>query len=135
MSCRSLRWTTLALVTCGMACSDGSATPTSPVPATSFTFASEFASAGAATRSFRTGDWGTIAATLTTVTPPVVLSIGVGIPRADGGGCSITTSVDTPAGAEPQLVVTAEPGTYCVQVSDAGRVRETVAFSVTVTYP
>jgi hypothetical protein len=135
MTARARAQSLALLVMCSMACSESTSTPTSATTAPGFTFSSTFTSNGSAARSFTTGDHGTIAATLTSVTPAVVLSVGVGIPRADGGGCSVTTEVTTASGTTPQLSVTAEPGTYCVKVSDKGQLQETAAFSVTVTYP
>jgi hypothetical protein len=72
---------------------------------------------------------------LTSVAPPVLLVIGVGIPRADGSGCVITRSVETAPGSEPQVAVTSEPGTYCVKVAATSFLSEPTTFSATVKHP
>ena len=109
--------------------------PTAPTLETSFTYATSITPNGAAARTFSTYDTGSITATLTSVTPAVPLGLGIGIPRSDGGGCLLTTSVEAASSSTPQLVLSADSAsTYCVKVFDVGRVTERAEFSVTVTH-
>ena len=62
---------------------------------------------------------GTLSATLTSATPPnLLVGLGLGIPRADGGGCYLTTAVNTLTSA-------------AVQVASAGGSRASTASSST----
>jgi hypothetical protein len=112
--------------------------PTLPaaVPVTE-TFENQFGIQGTATRSFVVSETGTVSVTLTAAGPPagVALGVGIGIPRATGSGCSLSRAVTATAASAPQLMVTAEPGTYCVQVFDVGTLTGDVAFSVSVLHP
>ena len=101
------------------------------------TFENQLGLQGTASRSFVVSETGTVSVTLTSAGPPsdVALGIGVGIPRATGSGCSLNRSVTATAGAAPHLTVTAEPGTYCVQVFDVGKLTGDVRFSVSVLHP
>ena len=115
-------------------------TPTSSTTTTTATpdlstFSSRVLRGGFASRSFTLASAGTIQATLTDVTPPVPVGLGVGIPQSDGGGCNVTQSVETTAGTSPQIVIAADAGTYCVKVFDVGFIAEAASFSVTITRP
>lgn len=101
------------------------------------TFENQFGVQGSVSRSFVVSETGEIRVTLTAAGPPsdVPLGIGVGIPRSTGSGCSLNRSVTATAGAAPHLAVTAEPGTYCVQVFDVGALSGDVRFSVSVLHP
>lgn len=115
-------------------------TPTSSTDTTTATpdlstFTSRVTPGGFASRSFTTTAAGTIQATLTGLTPPVPIGLGIGIPQSDGGGCNVTTSVETMPANAPQLSVTADAGTYCVKVFDMGHIVEAVSFTVNVTHP
>lgn len=125
----------LVLVAVGNAACGSATVPTSPTLETSFTYASSLTSHGAASRTFTTYDAGNVTATLTSVSPAIVLGIGIGIPRSDGGGCLLTTAVETASGSAPQLSIRAESASaYCLKVFDLGRVAERAEFSVTVTH-
>jgi hypothetical protein len=101
------------------------------------TFENQFGVQGAASRSFVVSETGAVSVTLTAAGPPsdVALGIGIGIPRSTGSGCSLSRSVTATAAATPHLTVTAEPGTYCVQVFDVGALTGDVRFSVSVLHP
>ena len=101
------------------------------------TFENQFGVQGSASRSFVVSETGTVSVTLTAAGPPsdVALGIGVGIPRSTGSGCSLSRSVTATAATAPHLIVTAEPGTYCVHVFDVGALTGDVRFSVSVLHP
>jgi hypothetical protein len=112
-----------------------SSTETSTTPPGLSTFTSLVAHGGFASRSFTMTTAGTIQATLTAVTPPVPIGLGIGIPHSDGGGCNVSQSVETAAGEWPQISVAAAAGSYCVKVFDMGHIEDAVSFTVTVTHP
>ncbi|MGH9384109.1 MAG: hypothetical protein ACRD2N_07485 [Vicinamibacterales bacterium] len=126
--------------TLGAGCSDAAtptsptATPTSPV---SVTYSTAFAPAGAAARAFRASQAGSVSVTLVSAGPPatVLLGLGVGIPRADGGGCMLASSVITPAGPTAQLTTSVDEGDYCVKVLDVGMLTEMVSVTITLVHP
>ncbi|MEO8678445.1 MAG: hypothetical protein ABI665_05325 [Vicinamibacterales bacterium] len=133
---------TQALLVGGIAIGLASCTTTPTAPSTAFTspatetFSSLLNVKGTASRSFNTHGTGAVSLTLTSTTPSgVVVGIGVGIPRSTGAGCSLTASVNTAAGSNSQVSVTAETGNYCVQVYDPGTISEPVSFSLSITHP
>ena len=121
-------------------CGD-STTPTSPTASAtspvSVTYSVTFGPRGAGARAFTASQAGTVSVTLVSAGPPsdVVLGLGVGIPRADGGGCNLAQSVTTSAGPDAQIVTTVDAGTYCVRVFDAGSLTDPVAVTVTLVHP
>ena len=121
-------------------CSD-SMTPTAPTTTTTspvtVTYSTTIGPRGAAARAFTASQAGTVSVTLVSTEPPsdVVLGLGVGIPRADGGGCSLAQSVTTSAGPNAQIVTTVDAGNYCVRIFDAGSLTDPVAVTVTLVHP
>ena len=79
----------------------------------------------------------TVSLTLTSVGPPadVAVGLGIGIPRSGGTGCTLSRSVTAAASTVPQLTTTAEAGSYCVRVLDAGALTGDVRLSVSVLHP
>jgi hypothetical protein len=116
---------------CGTTYFDLPAAPTATQPDPSV-FASQIVRGGFASREFTIAAAGTVQVTLTSVTPAVVLGLGIGIPRPDNRGCYLSASVDTAAGSSPQLTAAADAGSYCVKVFDIGTITETATFSVTI---
>jgi len=86
--------------------------------------------------SFSVATAGSVAVTLTAVTPPTSGPLGLGIGQSSNGNCTIVTSTSAATAAEsPQLSATENPGDYCVKVSDAGSLATTSTVTVTVTHP
>lgn len=79
---------------------------------------------------------GQVNITLTQAGPPSTIYMGLGIGTPSGLSCALLSgaSVATPAGTVAQLVGTAQAGTYCVAVFDAGNQSADVTYSVTVTH-
>jgi hypothetical protein len=107
----------------------------SSATATTETFASNLAVRGTASQSFSVAKAGTVTITLAGVAATVELGLGLGIPRSDGAGCLLYTSLNTAAGAAPQITSPAEAGTYCVKIYDVGNLTRSTSFSVTVAHP
>ncbi|MEZ5420356.1 MAG: hypothetical protein R2708_23865 [Vicinamibacterales bacterium] len=122
---------------CSHATTPTSATTTTTTTsggATTFAVASNFTVRGSASRSFESTVAGDIAVTLTDVNPDVPLGLGVGIPRPDGTGCSLTRAATVRLGTTPQITIAADPGNWCVRVWDLGFVSERVAFALEVSH-
>jgi hypothetical protein len=137
---RTSRAIGLALLVLASACSDSGTTTTTPAPITGpFTdiFTSIIYPGGFSAHSFSATDAGTITVTLTNAGPPnnVVMGLGIGVPNF-GPGCSLTTSVNVPAGPAPQITIAADAGSYCIAIFDAGNNIPTgEAFSITTVHP
>ena len=136
----------LAFAVLGAACGNDTTTPTPPAarpsPETE-TLTGSMAQNGTAARTFTAAQSGTVSVTLNSVTltsagPPsnIVLGLGLGIRAATGTDCKFSQTVNTPAGAAPQLTATVDPGTYCAGAYDIGNVGPNgVTVTVTVTHP
>ena len=128
----------LLLAVAGAACSKSdtttspSTTSTSP---TTLTFASQVSVKGGTSRTFAMTTAGTVKVTLVTLgNGTVVAGLGVGLP-ATAAPCSLAQSVVTGPSSSPQIITTADAGTYCVQVFDSGKLTADTEFSVTVEHP
>ena len=109
-----------------------STTSTSP---TTLTFASQVSVKGGTSRTFIMTTAGTVKVTLVTLgNGTVKAGLGVGLP-ATAAPCSLAQSVVTGPASSPQIVTTADVGTYCVQVFDSGTLTADTEFSVTVEHP
>ena len=60
--------------------------------------------------------------------------LGVGV-RAIASPCSLAQSVITLPSSSPQIVTTADAGTYCVQVWDTGNLTADTTFTITIEHP
>jgi hypothetical protein len=121
-----------------LGCGSDAATTTSPsattTPSTE-TFTSSVAMHGSTTRSFVMSTAGTVKVDLATLGNGAVMAgLGVGV-MASGAPCSLAQSIVTGPGTSPQLVTSADAGTYCIQVYDAGMLTEDTPFSLTVEHP
>ena len=109
-----------------------STTSTSPV---TVTFASEVAVRGSASRAFTLTTGGTVKVTLTTFgNGSLAAGVGIGVP-ASGAPCSLAESVITTPGDAPQIVTSADAGTYCAQVFDPGSLGADTPFSLVIEHP
>ena len=109
-----------------------STTSTSPV---TLTFASEVAVRGTASRAFTMTTGGTVKVTLTTFgNGTIPAGVGVGVP-ASGAPCSVAQSVITSPGDSPQIVTSADAGTYCAEVFDTGLLIQDTPFSLVIEHP
>lgn len=123
----------LAAAGCG---TDAAVTTTSPSTATPTavidTFVSAMAVRGSAARTFITASSGTVKVTLATLgNGSSTVGLGIGVP-ATGAPCSLAQSLVTGPGSAPQIVTSADAGSYCVQLYDTGALTEDTAFTVTI---
>jgi hypothetical protein len=133
---RIVSFLSLLLAAVSSGCSTESV-PTAPSATPAATFESQLYPQGVATQTFQVSSPGTVKVTLTSIRPDpaTIVALGVGIPRANGGGCSASRSIETASGLSPQLTMTAEAGTYCVRVWDVGRLTGEIFFTVTIERP
>ena len=98
------------------------------------TFASFLAIGGSSTHTFPVSKSGTIVVTLTSVTPSLMVGVGIGIPSSTT--CILSISSNATAGSTPPFTIPVDAGTYCVEVYDAGALNVPgVAFSMTIAHP
>jgi hypothetical protein len=103
---------------------------------TTDTFNGSLAPNGSLVFTFSVATSGSVAVTLTTVSPATASPLGLGVGPSSNGTCTIANSTSgVTAGGSPQLSATESPGTYCVKVSDAGTLQTTSTVTVTVTHP
>jgi hypothetical protein len=119
-----------------MACSD---TPTSPTTVDTDTLLHEFSSnvvpGGSASRSFDIAGDGAITITLKSTIPAgVAVGLGVGIARSNGS-CALAAAIETVAGADAQISIAAEKGTYCAKVYDLGTLTDPLPFTIGISHP
>jgi len=107
---------------------------TAPGDPGSSLFRSDLTVGGVGIRTFTATTAGTVVIQLTELGPPadVEASIGVGLPRSDGG-CNVVTSIVTSAPAELGVPVVA--GRYCVKIADIGQFTGTTTFSMNIIRP
>jgi hypothetical protein len=110
-------------------------TPSSSNPtAATDTFASFLAIGGSSAHTFPVSKSGTIVVTLTSVTPSLMVGVGIGIPGSST--CILSSSSNATAGLTPPITIPVDAGTYCVEVYDAGALNVPgVAFSMTIAHP
>ena len=112
--------------------------PTAPSTNTSTTdtFSGTLAPNASLVFTFSVATAGSVAVTLTTVSPATTGSLGLGVGPSSNGTCTITNSTSgATAGGSPQLSAMENPGNYCVKVSDAGSLMTTSTVTVTVLHP
>ena len=113
----------------------GTPTTSSSNPTTD-TFNGSLAPNGSLVFTFSVSTAGSVAVTLTTVSPATAGPLGLGVGPSSNGTCRISNATSgVTAGGSPQLSATENPGTYCVKVSDAGTLLTTSTVTVTVTHP
>jgi hypothetical protein len=62
-------------------------------------------------------------------------ALGVGFGAWDGLVCRLNTQGPFSSGTDPIISVTVDPGTYCIQVTDAGGLTAPIFFTIATTHP
>ena len=107
------------------------ATPTPAVPTIPETFTGTVLPFGNSVNSFTVTQTGFIRVSLTSVSPPAAVGIGVGTPS--GASCLLLDNITVVAQPNAQMQGTATvPGTFCVSVFDSGNLVEAVTYTITV---
>jgi hypothetical protein len=127
----------LAAVMIQVACTNPFASASAPTPnaPTSDSFSGSLAPGGAVVFTFSVTTAGSVGVTLTSVSPSTTSALGIGVGPSSNGTCSVTNSTSSAvAGSTAQLTASANPGTYCVRVSDAGSLTATSTVTVIVAH-
>ena len=123
------------------ACSDlsdllGNPTTPSANTSTTDTFNGTLAPNGSLVVTFSVATAGSVAVTLTAVSPATTGPLGLGVGPSSNGNCTIANSTSGAiVSGSPQLSAMENPGNYCVKVSDAGSLMTTSTVTVTVMHP
>ena len=125
------------ILACGFAAScaedDVPSTPVEPPIQLTETFAGSIGINGAATHIFTTGDAGQAGATLTALSPDsaAVVSFAMGV--WNGSYCAITLAKDD-ATQGSILGAAAVVGTFCIRISDVGRLTAPTDYTIVLTH-
>jgi len=105
-----------------------------PAPGTDV-FASNLPLRASVSHSLSASQNGTITVNLSALAPSSArMGIGLGVPRADGAACNLTTYITATTGSAP-ITALVDRGSYCVRVFDAGTLTSPVTFTLTSNYP
>jgi len=99
------------------------------------TYSSLLLPGGVTARTFSASSAGIVTVVFDTLEPQSVpsLTLGIGFPRFDGGGCQVTSSFNATRGSQFALPV--EAGNYCVRLSDPGTLTGPAQFSLRIFHP
>jgi hypothetical protein len=128
----------LIMSACSNPLSDLLGSPTAPSTTnpTTDTFNGALAPSGSLVFTFSVATTGSVAVTLTAVSPAATGPLGLGVGPSSNGTCTIANSTSAAiAAGSPQLSGTQNAGSYCVKVSDPGTLATTSTVTVTVTHP
>jgi hypothetical protein len=90
---------------------------------------------GSNSSNFTVSQAGTVSVTLSSLSATMGVGLGIGVPSGTTA-CTLTSSISTAvAGSTPQIVVTENPGAYCVSIYDVGNLTSAATFSITVVHP
>jgi len=121
-----------------MACSVLGTTSPSPTPSAGATetFSGTLALQGASLYTFTVAQAGTVSVTLSSLSPSATspVSLGLGTPTGTTTCVASSSIPKAVAGSAPQITVTENPGTYCVNIADVGSLTSPSTFSITITH-
>ncbi len=112
-----------------------SSPPTSTGQTTTENFPSLLYPAGANAHYFAVNQSGSINVTLSDVTPPTSVGLGLGIANSSNVQCNLNLLQDSVPGAPLGLSASADPGIYCVKIFDLGTLTDRVRFTMTIVHP
>jgi len=117
--------------------SDDATSPTAVATVTE-TFSGTLAAQVSSVFVFSVTQSGTIAVTLTSLSPTTTVPVALGIGTSTVGATTCTTTSSTPtatASSSPQITIDGQPGTYCIDIHNVGSVATASTFTITVVHP
>jgi hypothetical protein len=109
--------------------------PTNPT-SVSETFNGTLAADASVQFPFNVSTTGSIAATLTSLTPQSTITVGFGIGQPSSGSCLLLTGAYSETEKVGQTISgTIAPGSYCVLIYDIGNIQGSDDFVITVAHP
>jgi len=117
--------------------SDDATSPTAVATVTE-TFSGTLAAQVSSVFVFSVTQSGTIAVTLTSLSPTTTVPVALGIGTSTVGATTCTTTSSTPtatAGSSPQITIDGQPGAYCIVIHNVGSVTTASTFTITVVHP
>lgn len=121
------------------ACGDSNPAPTTPSPGPPPTvtevFAGELNRNGAVTHPFLAGASGTVVATLDSVAPEAVATIGLSLGTWNGTACQTIIANDSAAQGTLVIGAASIASNLCVRVYDVGKIPALATYQVTVVHP
>jgi hypothetical protein len=117
---------------CGLFNGNSSTSPSSTTPTEIFT--GTLLAQGQSLYTFTVTATGTVGVDLTSIGPSSV-PVGLGLGTPSGTTCLLASSNPTAtAGSTAQITVTENPGMYCVEIYDTGKVTGSATFSITISH-
>jgi hypothetical protein len=117
---------------CGWFNGNSSTSPSSTTPTEIFT--GTLLAQQSSLYTFTVTATGTVGVDLTSIGPTSV-PVGLGVGTPSGTTCLLTSSNPTAmAGSTAQITVTENPGMYCVEIYDTGKVSGSATFSITISH-
>ncbi len=114
------------------------ATTTAPTLTTEL-FTGNLPVAGSSFYSFTVANAGSVSITLGSLTlgrfSPLAIDVGLGLGVPAGTGCELTSSLNAVPALTAQLMASLGTGTYCVNISDIGKLSAPVAFTIRIVHP
>ena len=109
---------------------------TSPSSTTTETFAGTLSAQAPSIYTFTVMETSTVAVTLVTLGATATTAVGLGLGTPSGTtACTMTSTNPTAvAGSTPQISVSENPGTYCVEIYNVGNVLTSATFSITIAH-
>jgi hypothetical protein len=130
------------LLAAAAACGDSPTSPSSDAPAddaittpVTVSFAGVIGPNGTASRRFTAQLPGTAVLSISGIAPAAALIVGLGIPRADGGGCLLARSPTAVDGGPAQVTAHVDSGEFCTQVLGPPDAPGPVGFTLTLEHP
>jgi ABC-type nitrate/sulfonate/bicarbonate transport system permease component len=110
-------------------------TPTPDPESVTETFSGSLNRNGAVTHTFATNGAGTVVAALLTIAPDSTVAVSLGLGTWTGNACQVVLANDNAIQGVSITGSGSAAGTFCVRISDAGNITDTITYEVRVTHP
>jgi hypothetical protein len=113
-------------------------TSTPAAPTTTETFVGTLPVGGTKFYSFNIAVYGTVNATLVSMSGPSVppdVMVNLGIGTLGGTTCNSSSPTSVSVASTAQVTASEQPGVYCVTIADVGNLPAAAVFTVTIDHP